>query len=408
MTGSMIIGSPTAPMSPNLGLPPGTLVSGNYPGAGSSTSGPSAAIQGSEPSSSVFALTEKLITLIEDTVAPTTWSSAGGKGSIKFFPLGNALVVQQTKDVHEQIAGLLANLRKTQEVQVAIEMRVLTVPENFAVRFDLPESKLAVLTTIAASAGNLTLPVCGIANIGFALTTDMTGGSLLNQNQARMFLEAARADDRTQILANPNITVLNGATASASLNKYKFFNTGMTPIQNGAQVSFMPQNNPYPVGINMQVTPVVSADRRSVRMNLTHNIVNLLSTDVKTIPMEIPFPLEPGSDSDKGRPAVMKAWLQQPEFEQISLSTSAMIPDGSTLVLGGQKTMVQIRTESEPSMFRDLPWVGWLFEREPTYSREMRRVIIMVTPRIITCKDHLHAFIVGETEDRELPHAACP
>ena len=62
--------------------------------------------------------------LIQKTVAPTTWSDKGGNGTIEYYPIGMALVVLQTAGVHEQIADLLASLRRTQEVEESHEARL--------------------------------------------------------------------------------------------------------------------------------------------------------------------------------------------------------------------------------------------------------------------------------------------
>src|SRR5262249_842814 len=55
-----------------------------------------------------------LIKLITSTVAPQSWSDRGGSGTVDYFPLGMALVINQTPDVHEQIAELLSALRRLQ------------------------------------------------------------------------------------------------------------------------------------------------------------------------------------------------------------------------------------------------------------------------------------------------------
>jgi tetratricopeptide (TPR) repeat protein len=55
---------------------------------------------------------DALITLITSSVAPQTWSEAGGPGKIDYFPLGMSLVVHQTPDVHEQLCDLLTALRR--------------------------------------------------------------------------------------------------------------------------------------------------------------------------------------------------------------------------------------------------------------------------------------------------------
>jgi hypothetical protein len=53
-----------------------------------------------------------LIHLITDVVAPDTWSQSGGAAAIDYYPLRKALVVNQTPDAQEQVADLLAALRR--------------------------------------------------------------------------------------------------------------------------------------------------------------------------------------------------------------------------------------------------------------------------------------------------------
>jgi hypothetical protein len=51
-----------------------------------------------------------LLRVITNTVAPTTWSTVGGTGSIEYFGGSQSLVVNQTAAVHEQVASLLIEL----------------------------------------------------------------------------------------------------------------------------------------------------------------------------------------------------------------------------------------------------------------------------------------------------------
>jgi hypothetical protein len=62
---------------------------------------------------------EVLIKLIMHVIAPQSWSPVGGAGTIDFFPLGRTLVVSQTPEVQEQVAELLAGLRRFKAQQVA-------------------------------------------------------------------------------------------------------------------------------------------------------------------------------------------------------------------------------------------------------------------------------------------------
>lgn len=52
-----------------------------------------------------------LIEIIVSTIAPETWQTQGGKGSISYYPQSPALVVRQSQRVHEEIADLLRALR---------------------------------------------------------------------------------------------------------------------------------------------------------------------------------------------------------------------------------------------------------------------------------------------------------
>ena len=52
-----------------------------------------------------------IIEIATNAIAPESWSKAGGKGTIDFFPLGEAVVVCQTPDCQEQVAELLQALR---------------------------------------------------------------------------------------------------------------------------------------------------------------------------------------------------------------------------------------------------------------------------------------------------------
>jgi beta-lactamase regulating signal transducer with metallopeptidase domain len=86
---------------------------------------------------------EPLLELIRSTIAPQSWDTAGGPGSLEAFETNLSLVVSQTQDIHEQIADLL-QLRRLQDLQVALELQVLAVPENFFERvgldFDLSQA----------------------------------------------------------------------------------------------------------------------------------------------------------------------------------------------------------------------------------------------------------------------------
>ncbi|HEX4148529.1 MAG TPA: hypothetical protein VHY20_06060 [Pirellulales bacterium] len=54
----------------------------------------------------------ELLEVIQDTISPDSWDVRGGRGVIRYWPPGQALIVRQTGDVHESLGQLLGDLRQ--------------------------------------------------------------------------------------------------------------------------------------------------------------------------------------------------------------------------------------------------------------------------------------------------------
>ena len=95
---------------------------------------------------------DSLINLITSTIAAPTWDDVGGQGTIQPFNTNLSLVVSQTQEVHEQIADLLQQLRRLQDLQVTIEVRFITLQDDFFERigvdfdFNIPTHTTVPLT----------------------------------------------------------------------------------------------------------------------------------------------------------------------------------------------------------------------------------------------------------------------
>ncbi len=74
---------------------------------------------------------DPLMELIQATIEPESWDEVGGPGSVRPFETTLSLVVRQTQAVHDQIADLLDQLRRLQDLQVTVEVRFVTVSDRF-------------------------------------------------------------------------------------------------------------------------------------------------------------------------------------------------------------------------------------------------------------------------------------
>ena len=385
-----------------------------------------------------------LIHLITNTIAPGSWEADGGEGRIQYFPLGHVMVVSQVQEVQEDVQALLNALRKLQDIQISIEMRVVSVSESFfeqiGLDFDVnirtnnnPNAvnqllvgafsgpsqinrNLGVNNVISGqtSPGQLTpdlsIPINSTSSQfsvppfgGFPGTLAGDGGislglAFLSDIQVFMFLEAAQGDRRTHIMQAPKITVFNGQTANINVQDVMFFLTGVAVVQAGAQTFFVPQNNPFPIGVGMTVTPVVSADRRFVRVNLQPQLTNLVSPNIPLIPVQIPIPQlfdnTAGTGAIAGQPVIFQMFFQQPAFTTIQINTTVNVPDGGTVLLGGMKTLAEGRNEFGPPILSKIPYLSRLF-RNTAFGRDTQSIMILVTPRIII-NEEIQAELFGE------------
>ena len=100
---------------------------GNAPATGSSPSIPF----GPPTGGGTQADFQSLIDLIQNTVSPQSWNTVGGQGAIQPFATNLSIVVSQTQEVHEEIADLLEQLRRLQDLQVTIEVRFIRLNDTF-------------------------------------------------------------------------------------------------------------------------------------------------------------------------------------------------------------------------------------------------------------------------------------
>ncbi len=385
-------------------------------------------------------LEDVLIKMITSTIKPESWSDMGGPGTIEFFPLGMALVINQTPDIQEQVAELLQALRRLQDLEVTVEVRFITLDESFFERIGLdfnlnvvtkntrndpiitslnqqfqpfgynnrftPQNFITGLVPGGSSSPpgaftqDLNIPILNSSFSpaippfgGFPNAPGMDGGlslglAFLSDIQVFMFLEAAQADRRTNVTTAPKLTLFNGQNSVINIMEQQFFVTSMIVTQINGQVVFSPQNTPIPVGnpngmpsISMSIQAVVTADRRFVRLNLNPVLTNISSPVTALFPVTT-FITPVFESGAQGQPVPFTQYLQQPSFTTVDVMTTVQVPDGGTVLLGGMKTLREGRNEFGPPVLSKLPYISRLF-KNVGYGKETESLMIMVTPRII-------------------------
>jgi general secretion pathway protein D len=135
---------------------------------------------------------ESLIELITSTVFPTTWDDVGGPGSITQFQGNLSLVISQTQEVHEEVADLLEQLRRLQDLQVTVEVRFITLNDNYFERigvnfdFEIPTNTNKPFQIFGNTIGDPTRSINTGATVAFPPPSpgnqDVTPINLRKQN----------------------------------------------------------------------------------------------------------------------------------------------------------------------------------------------------------------------------------
>jgi hypothetical protein len=306
-------------------------------------------------------LEAQLMKLIAATIAPQSWCEHGGSGTIDYFPLTMSLVINQTPDVHEQIAGLLAALRRLQDQEVAVEVRIATMPEEVFQSLELggeaDDSKPRPETDLA----------------------------FLSDKKMAALMETIQGDARSNVMQAPKLTLFNGQTSALNVIDEQTFVTGLELAAHDGQLQVCPKTETIPLGLQMSLRPVISADRRHVELALKVKHTELASSAVPLFPVTIP--LTPVSPEGKDvKPVAFTQYIQQPKVSKLALKRTLTIPDGGTAVLSGWKKQCEISKEVSPPVVGDIPTLKRLFRVVQRHS-EMCRVLVMVTPRIIITEE---------------------
>jgi general secretion pathway protein D len=277
---------------------------------------------------------ESLIDLITSTVKPPSWETVGGPGSIAKFETNLSIVVSQTQEVHEEITDLLEQLRKLQDLQVTIEVRFITLSDDFFERvgvnfnFDLASNvdkqfqvfgqvqpgstpnyssntsvgqsgnrdftnrnlsgNQSVVVGLSAptafnadldipfTQGSYNLTAPSLNGAGFDPTAGATlGFAILSQIEAYFFIQAAQGDKRSNIMQSPKVTLFNGQQAYVSDTSQSPFVISVIPVVGDFAAAQQPVIVVLSEGTFLTVQAVVSNDRRFVRMTVVPFFSNI-------------------------------------------------------------------------------------------------------------------------------------
>jgi general secretion pathway protein D len=360
----------------------------------------------------------------DPTVA--AWIDEGGPASITF--LNGVFIISQTREGHARVSDLLGRLRGERAIMVSVESRFITVSDDFlqditldvdvavepSQRWDpagrliadpavtspfdtlpgvgdtdpgpppvpIPMYGQPVVVSSTSSNGmgvSSLLPLAGTAFADFAANEGglVVSGVFLDDVQVGFLLRAIQADIRSHTLFAPRITLFNGQRSYISVSTAVTYVADAEPIVSADAVGWDPDIRAIPVGATLDVKATVSADRRYVQLDLRPQVAALERFDSREI--SAAAPLAPLATTTIDLPIVAVQ----------DLMTTASVPDGGTLLLGGSKRMTEARVESGVPILSKIPIIRRLFDNRATV-RHSENLLVLIKPKIIIQAEEEH------------------
>jgi len=130
-------------------------------------------------------------------------------------------------------------------------------------------------------------------------------------------------------------------------------------------------------GTVLSITPSITPDKKHVLLNIITELNDFLgyeTTDVSIPNLAAPTVAGPNQ--------VITYPVTLPQTEISRVQTRVNVPDGGTLLLGGQKVTVEIETEAGVPVLSKIPLLGRLFSNR-SKIKDHKILLILVKPTII-------------------------
>jgi tetratricopeptide (TPR) repeat protein len=355
-----------------------------------------------------------LVEQLKNATDPKYWESSDVE--IKPEDAG-FLVIKASPDMQRQIKGVLSDMRRFATPVVTVDSRFLTVSRNFlqevgvdfrglggsgnkgtAASLDDITNGLQSNASLGRDNGGTGDPAANplagaffndggdgdvrarsenyfTTTLGRALSPNggLTGSfTLIDDTEFNMILRAVEKQENAEIVNSQILSVLNRERGHvAIINQTAYVRDFDVEV---AQASFIadPKVDLIQDGLVLDVQPVIQQDRKYITLNLTPTVA------------ELTRPIPTFTTSLAG--STLPVTLQLPNLTVTSFSTTVIVPDGGSVLLGGLRQVFTKERRAEVPLLARLPLISFLFKQEGT-ADENRSLMVMVRAWITDLKE---------------------
>jgi tetratricopeptide (TPR) repeat protein len=353
---------------------------------------------------------DDLATMIQENVEPGSWEDGATIESYE----GHIIIVQ-TSDVQKKVAKFLEDLRNFSSSMVTIETKFMTVGDNWIQEIGvdmrgLDDNALTDVTngledmaskgldnggTGADGSNAAGAPSSGFvyndggdgdfrgrtenvfgSALGEALST--MGGlsfqySLLNDLELSMILRAVEKSSNFQLINDQVLSVHNTQRAYVTVVNQRAYIQDFDVEVATFQAVADPQVNVLNEGVVLDVRPTIHHDRRYITLEVQPTVAKV--TNVRQY-----------SSTLGGNTSPVQ--FELPELQVQSVFTTAQIPDGGSILLGGLTDIRNIERRAEVPWLAQIPLVGFFFKSEG-YNDENQSLMILIKASITDVREEV-------------------
>lgn len=338
-----------------------------------------------------------LIEMIVTTIEPSSWSSnvsvigasttgeqrrinipGQGEGSItaRMGQPGDIVVVN-SKYVHDQIESLLASLRSTQNLQVSIEARFITVTDEFLE--DIGNKFTEFFSDKASINTDGSEELSDLIKGGGGLQLNY---SIFNDAMLKGFLRAVQESKGSEILTSPRITLSNTQRGNIAVIQTRNY-VQSTSVSEGIVT---PVIGTIPEGTTFDVRPIVSAERKYIYLEVTPSVFQIESIESFTF-SGVTTDITVGGTTGGTVAVPPEQTVQLPRLNVSQVSVTVCVPDKGTLMIGGLGSIDKNTITTGIPILSKIPILKMLFSRNQKTS-EKSNLIILLKPTIILKEEH--------------------
>ena len=214
----------------------------------------------------------------------------------------------------------------------------------------------------------------------------LSASSVLTNPELTVVLQALSQHGGTDLLSAPRVTTRSGVNAQIQVVKEIIYPTEFDVTQptmnSDGNVTMSPVVTPgtfetRETGVILNVTPTVGPDGYTIDLVMAPEVAEL----VDWIQYGSQITVETGVVGARQQNTYLFN-MPMPIFTSRNVTTSIVIWDGQTVVMGGLIREELTTIKDKVPVLGDIPLLGWFFRSEGSYSRK-KNLLIFVTARLV-------------------------